>query len=141
MRLSPRLRLAGCALGLFATGCTTMQDVPRSDLTAKSERQDVHVLTTQGLSYDFDFARITGDTLVGYRHREEHGHADLYDTLPIPFDDLSHVTARTFDWKRTGLLGATALGAALAVGLHAANNGDNGGSDNGGGGGTIRPPQ
>ena len=141
MRLSPRLRWAGCALGLLATGCTTMKDVPRSDLNAKPERQNVRVVTTQGLEYIFDFARVNGDTLVGYRRRDVPGRNETYDTLPIPFDDLSHVTARAVDWKRTGLISVAAVGTALAVGLHVSNNGDSGSGEGSGGGGTIRPPQ
>jgi hypothetical protein len=140
MRFSPRLRAAGCVLGIAATGCTAMQEIPPKQITARPERQNVRVVTNEGLEYEFDFARFSGDSLVGYRRRPLPGKVEQYDTLPIALADVRQVSARAVDWKRTGLIGVAVVAIGVAVGLHVAQNGDSGGDTSGGGGG-IRPPE
>jgi hypothetical protein len=139
-----RARVAGLALlcaWLVSTGCMTLSEIPRKDFTARAERKGVRVETRDGLVYDFDWAVFAGDTLTGYRNRNDvEGPVDQVAVVRVPFEDVQRVTARELDWRRTGLIGGSAVATALAVGLHAAaRNSDNGSTSSGGGGKGFNP--
>ena len=120
-------------IGLAAAGCTALREIPRDQFGTRAERKDVHVETRDGLVYEFDFVRVRADSLVGYHRRDAEGAFDEFATVPLPLDDVTHMSARGVDWKRTGLIGGSALAAVVAAGLTMGSHGSNGGSSSGGG--------
>src|SRR5258706_13609376 len=65
-----RASLSLLALWLAGSGCTSLREIPRGEYGARTERRDVRLVTREGLKYEFDYMRVEGDTLFGYRHRE-----------------------------------------------------------------------
>lgn len=129
-----------CALGLLASGCTSLREIPRGDYNTLPERKGVRVETRDGLVYDFDYAAFTGDSLTGYRHRSDvEGPVDQTVSFRIALEDIDHLTTRKLDWYRTGLVGGSMLAGVLVAGLsgQAPRPSDTGGSSGGGGGGRI----
>ena len=90
-----------------ASGCTTLQEIPRTEYTALNERRSVRVFTRDSLSYEFDYATISGDSLVGFRRNdvEDAGPVPEYTSLAMPLDNIEKLSARKVDWYRTGLIG------------------------------------
>jgi hypothetical protein len=125
---------------LAGTSCTTLRELPRSEYAARPERDRVRVATTEGLVYEFDYVRVGGDTLTGYRERDAEGVVREESALPLPLDQVQSMSVRTIDWYRTGLIGGGALAAIVAAGLTAVHRSgdDEGGSS--GGGGKAPPP-
>ena len=113
-------------------GCTTLREIPRSEYASRPERQHVRVTTREGLVYDFDYAQVTSDTLVGYRERESDGPVSDIATLAIPLSDIDRLSKHGVDWYRTGLIGGGVLAAVIAAGLSRANNNGNGDGSSGG---------
>ncbi|MFN8588071.1 MAG: hypothetical protein U0704_09765 [Candidatus Eisenbacteria bacterium] len=103
---------------VLANGCTTMREVPRTELAAVAQRKGVRVVTRDSLVYTFDWATFDADSLTGYRERDE-----LETTLQevavhrIALDDVQRLTARRVDWYRTGMLSGSIVVAAVAAGL------------------------
>ena len=110
-----------------ASGCTTLQEIPRTEYTAQNERRAVRVLTRDSLSYEFDYATISGDSLVGFRRQDQEGGGPVpeYTSLAMPLDNIEKLSARKVDWYRTGLIGG--LGVLAVAGAGLAKNGINGG--------------
>lgn len=125
------------AAWLAGTGCTSLREIPRSEYAAQPERKHVRITTREGLEYEFDYARVEADTLVGYREREVEGIAPEVAMLRIAMDEIATLSVRGVDWYRSGLVGGGVLAAIVAAGLasNAASNSDGGTS--GGGGGRI----
>jgi hypothetical protein len=130
----PRILLA--ALWIAGSGCTTLREIPPSDYAAKEERKHVRVETREGLQYEFDYMRVEGDSLVGFRRREVEGSFDEFATMSMAFESVAKLSSRGVDWYRTGLVGGSVLAAVLVAGLSAALAADEGDSD----GGTGKPP-
>jgi hypothetical protein len=131
MRSMRALRGLVCLAWVAGSGCTSLKEIPRGDYAARSERKQVRVFTTDSLEYELDFARIQGDTLIGYRRRDVEGPVEEFDTLLLPLDRVARMSARRLDWYRTGLIGGITLGALVAAGLTARNRNGGGGSDGG----------
>lgn len=129
------LRGAAAVLWLAGSGCTSLREIPRSQYAAKPERKDVHVLTREGLAYEFDYVEIDADTLVGYRRRDTEGPVPDYSTLRLALDDVSRLEARQVNWTRTGLIGAAGAAVVVAAGMRVASQSS--GSEGSGGG---KPP-
>ena len=135
----PRTRFTAAALLVVlaaGSGCTVLRELPRSEFGARPERQRVHVETTEGLVYDFDFAQVANDTLTGFRERDVSGPVSEISTLRVPLDDVRTLSVRRLDWYRTGLVGGGALAAILAAGLSAHNSSKSSGGESGG----TKPP-
>lgn len=130
-----RARLAACALWLAGSGCTSLREIPRGEYGAIPERKDVRLVTRAGLKYEFDYVRIEGDTLLGYRRKDVEGPIDEFGTMRVALDDVGGLEARRLDWLRTGLVGAGVVAVVVSAGL-IKNRGDQGGP----GGGTGKPP-
>ncbi len=124
---------------LAASGCTTLREIPRSEYAARPERKAVRVWTHEGLEYEFDYATVSHDTLVGYRQREVEGPVDQVAVLRFALADIDRLSARSVDWYRTGLVGGGVLAAVIAAGLTATNRNDDNGDDSAGGGGPRVP--
>src|SRR5258708_22507194 len=125
-------RVAGSLILLAAAGCPALRDIPRDQFGARDQRKAVHIETRDGLVYEFDFVRLRGDSLVGYRRRDVEGPFDEFATVPLPLDDVTRMSARGVDWRRTSLVGGSAVAAIVAVGLTpAAHNSHSGGSSGG----------
>ena len=121
-----------------ASGCTTLQEIPRTEYTAVPERRSVSVLTRDSLSYEFDYATIQGDTLTGFRRQEDAGGpAAQYASMVLPLETIEKLSARRVDWYRTGLIGGVGILGVAAAGLakNASDNRD--GNESPGGGGRI----
>lgn len=117
---------------LLGSGCTTLREIPRSDYTAEPERQHVRLWTDEGLVYEFDYLKVSGDSLVGYRQRDVEGPVDEYATLSVPVRSVARLSARRVDWTRTGLIGGGVLAAVIVAGLNSGLGNDSGGSSGGG---------
>ena len=101
---------------LFVTGegCSAMREIPRGEYAAAAERKNVRLTTKEGLRYELDFAKVDGDTLLGYRRRDVEGPVEELATLKVPLDDVQTLSTRQLDWVRTGLIGGSVV-AVLAV--------------------------
>ena len=136
--------LAMLTLWLVGSGCTTLREIPRSQLAARPERKTVRVITRDGLQYEFDYATFTSDSMTGFRHRPEvEGPVDQLATVRFALDDIQRLDARVVDWTRTALIGGGVVAGAVTVGLAKGqkNTGDTGtGSGGGGGKGGIGAP-
>jgi len=131
-------RIAACALWLVSSGCTTLREIPRGQYAAVPERKDVRIQTRDGLVYEFDYARIQGDSLVGIRRRDVEGAFADFATHGVALEDIDRLSSRGVDWYRTGLLGGGVLAAIIVTGLSAAGR-NNGSEPNSAGGKT--PPE
>ena len=117
MRTSRVLTAVVLTLWVTAAGCTTIREIPRSAYTDLPERKGVRVVTRDGLVYDFDYAAFAADSLTGFRHRGDvEGPVDQTAMLRIALDDVAHMSARNFDWYRTGLASGTVLAGVLVSG-------------------------
>lgn len=128
LRTRPAASLLLIALAL-GTGCTVVREIPRSDYTVRDERRNVRVLTRDNFEYDFDFVRIAGDTLTGFRRIESDSPIDEFRSTAVPLANIERLASRRVDWVRTGLLGAAAIGSVIAIGL---SSDDDAGGDPGG---------
>ena len=122
---------------LTGPGCTTLRELPRSEYAARPERQHVRVITLDSLVYEFDYVRVEGDTLTGYRERDVEGPVSEVNTLPVPLERVRAMSVRSIDWYRTGLVGGGALAAVVAAGITAVNRR---GHDDTGSSGGGKPP-
>ena len=93
----------------------------------------MHVETSDGLVYEFDYVSLRGDSLVGYRRRDVEGDIADYTAVPMPLGDISRMSARGVDWRRTSLIGVGAAAVVVAVGLSASNQNNSGSGSSGGG--------
>jgi hypothetical protein len=118
---------------LAGSGCTALREIPRSEYSHLSEQKTVRLLTTDSLEYEFDFARISGDTLTGFRRQDVEGPAAEYATMSLPFSQIQRLSTRQVDWTRTGLVGGLGALIVAAAGLAAKNNGALGGGNQTGG--------
>src|SRR5205823_5164643 len=119
MKATRLARLVACGGWLLASGCTSLREIPRSDFSVAKERRDVRVETRDGLIYEFDFARVRNDSLIGYHRRDLEGSTDDFATVDIPLGEINHFSSRGVDWFRTGLIGGGALAAVIVGGLNA----------------------
>ena len=119
------------SLWLLGTGCTALREIPPSQYAVAPERRHVRLVTRTGLSYEFDYVKVAGDSLLGYRRRDVGGPAEDYATLAVPLEDVARLSERGVDWYRTGLIGGGVLAAVVAAGLSARS--DNGSENSGGG--------
>ena len=113
-RVAAAFLAATLALG---SGCSVVREIPRSDYAARSERRNVRIVTRDNFEYDFEFVRVAGDTLTGYRRLDIDSPIDEYRTTRLALADIERLQSRRVDWVRTGLVGAAALGSAIAIGL------------------------
>jgi hypothetical protein len=111
------LRVIVSLTWLAVGGCTTLREVPRGAYAARDERKHVEVDTNEGLHYEFDYARFSGDTLTGYRQRDTEGEFEEYATFAIPLEAIAKLSARRVDWYRTGLVGGATLSAIVLTAL------------------------
>ncbi len=126
-RRATALALAGVLA--FGTGCSSFREIPRTDYAAHPEYPHVRVVTNDGRKFEFDTAKVQGDTLTGYRRRDTPGPLDEYDTVALPMDEVVSLRARRIDWYRTGLVGGLVLGAVVIGGLAAHSAGNDGGNN------------
>jgi len=125
--------LAVAAVWMLGAGCTTLREIPPSAYAARPERKDVRLLTRDGLDYEFDYVRIARDSLTGFRRRDVEGPVDDEARLSVPLSDVQKLSARSVDWKRTGLIGGGVIAVVAAAGLKAASKNSSGSDDSGGG--------
>ena len=142
MRASRPIAAGTLLAWLLAAGCTTLREVPRGEYASRPERKAVRIETREGLIYDFDYATIDADTLIGYRNRPDvEGPLEQVAVVHVALDDITRLKSRSLDWYRTGIVGGTLLVAAIAAGLAArAPNANDPGVTSGGGGGRGPEP-
>ena len=74
---------------LAGSGCTALRELPRSEYASKPQRNHVRVETVDGLVYEFDYIQVAGDSLTGFREREqENSTIAEFGALSIPFDQV-----------------------------------------------------
>lgn len=117
MRRTHWPRLALVVAWLAGAGCTSLREIPRTDYASMPERKHVRIETREGLVYEFDYVRVSGDSLVGYRRRDVEGPVDEYAVQGVSLDAIQRLSARGLDWYRTGLIGGGVLAAVLVAGL------------------------
>jgi hypothetical protein len=122
MRLNRGLRVALCGMWLAASGCTSLREIPRSSFASRAQRDHVRVETSEGLVYEFDYARFAADSVVGFRRRDVESRVDEYDALGLPLDQVKRLSARGTDWRRTGLVGGGVLAAVIVAAFRIVNN-------------------
>jgi hypothetical protein len=110
-------RVVAALLCLGASGCTALREIPRSEYASRPERRNVAVDTQDGLHYEFDFVRLSGDSLVGYRRRDSQTAFEEFDALPIPLESVTKFSSRRVDWYRTGMIGGAAIAAIVTAAL------------------------
>uniref|UniRef100_A0A832I0S5 Uncharacterized protein n=1 Tax=Eiseniibacteriota bacterium TaxID=2212470 RepID=A0A832I0S5_UNCEI len=139
MMSSRGLRRALAATALLASGCTTLREIPPAQYTARAQRENVRIVTRDGLVYDFEWVEVRGDTLRGYRRRDLEGRFEEVASLDVAVSDVARLSRRTIDWARTGLIGGGVIAAALLAGVGSAPAEPERNPSSGGGSG--RPPQ
>ena len=137
MKISRAACIAASGLWLLGTGCTALREIPRGEYAALPERKDVRIHTRDGLVYEFDYARILSDSLVGFRRRDVEGSLEDFASHRVALEDIDQLSVRGVDWYRTGLVGGGALVAIVIGGLSAA--GRNKSDQPTSGGGKITP--
>jgi len=113
----PALSGALAALWLLGSGCTALREIPRGEYGDQPERKDVRLVTREGLQYDFDYVRIDGDTLTGFRRRDVEGPVEEYGSMRVALDAVRSLEARRVDWVRTGLIGGSVAAGVTAAAL------------------------
>jgi hypothetical protein len=133
MRASGWLRWGLVLSWLAGSGCSSLQEIPRSQYDEREQRRDVRVEMTDGRVFEFDQVHVDGDTLVGYRRQDTDDPSEEFVTVKLALDDVGHLRARAVDWYRTGLLGAGIAAVVVIAGLSisAKNNTDSGSSSGG----------
>jgi hypothetical protein len=139
MRARTWLRAASVTLWLVGSGCTSLHEIPRGEFSLKPERERVRVVTRDGLVYEFDSARVSADSLYGFRRREnvEGDLVEEFATVPLSLADVERLSIRGVDWTRTGMIAGGALAALVAIGLVRSSQDNRTESS---GGGKITPP-
>ncbi|HTR96684.1 MAG TPA: hypothetical protein VMH61_02185 [Candidatus Acidoferrales bacterium] len=133
MSITRGLALPVLIAWLASTGCTTLSEIPRGEIATRATRRPVHVTTHDGLVYDFDYAEVAGDTLIGYRSRPDiEGTIEEVTSVRIEFGDIDRLSAREIDWRRTSLIGGGVVLLAAAVGLAKAAHDASSSSSSGG---------
>ncbi len=123
--------MAALAVWIAGSGCTALREVPRSQYSQLSDQKTIRLMTTDSLEYEFDYARISGDTLTGFRRQDVDGPAAEYASMSLPFSQIQRLSTRQVDWTRTGLVGGLGALIVAAAGLAAKSNGALGGSSSG----------
>jgi hypothetical protein len=129
--------MAALTVWCAASGCTTLQEIPRSQYNANPERRAVHVLTRDSLEYEFDYATFSSDSLVGFRRLEVEGAAPEYASMSLPLENVERLSSRRVDMYRTTLVGGVGVLAVLGAGLAKNGNDGRGGGESSGGTGRV----
>ena len=130
--------VAALTVWCAASGCTTLQEIPRAEYTAGRERRAVRVMTRDSLQYEFDYTVVSNDTLTGFRREEVGGAVPEYASVAFPLDNIEKLAARRVDWYRTTLVGGVGILAVAGAGLAKNSSGRTSNGSSGSGG---RPPQ
>lgn len=129
--------LAALTVWCAASGCTTLQEIPRSEYTAADERKAVRVMTRDSLLYEFDYATVANDTLTGYRRLDVSGAVPEYTSMILPLENIEKLSSRKVDWYRTTLIGGVGVLAVAGAGLAKNANSDRNSTGSPGGDGRI----
>lgn len=133
--MAGRVARGAMALLLMAqTGCTALRAIPVTSYGESGTRRDVVAETTDGRRLEFEEAHAEGDTLVGYRRADEDTTRTLGETR-LPFEQITKLSRKSVDWRRTGLIGGAVIAGAVVYGL--TRQKDDTPVDTGGGG---KPP-
>lgn len=136
-------------LTLFATGCTAMKELPRTEYAAQPDRRDVVIESQSGEKMEFESIQVRGDTLTGWTEKkqkeEEEAPRSEDGTLPtqppsfeerqIMLDRVAKMSVKQVSWRRTGLIGGVLLAGTITYLL--TRSGDDNAAPPGGGG---KPP-
>jgi len=131
--------LAALTVWCAASGCTTLQEIPRAEYTAAPERRAVRVLTRDSLQYEFDYATFTADSMIGFRRLDIEGPVPEYASMGLALENVERLSSRRMDFYRTTLVGGVGILAVVGAGL-AKNASDRGAGDGSGSSGGGRVP-
>ncbi|HTO90416.1 MAG TPA: hypothetical protein VMJ70_04740 [Candidatus Sulfotelmatobacter sp.] len=120
------------------SGCTALKEIPPKDYVGHGDLKSVRLITRDSLEYEFDYAKVQGDSITGYRRRDDSGPAPEYASLALPLQDVQKLSMRQTDWTRTMLIGGLGVLLVATAGLAAKNsNSIGGGNDSSGGSGRL----
>jgi len=102
------------AVLLTLAGCSTVQELPRSDLIPSRSFEKVRVATLAGLEFQFERIEVVPDTLYGYHKvtversnaRDEYWYEDVLRRQRIPLSRVVRVELVRKDPWRTAFYGA-----------------------------------
>ena len=114
---------------LFAMGCSSLREIPRSEYATAPEKGRVEVVTNAGPRYEFERGRVSADTLYGTRRLDVEGRFEQFETVPVPLDDVRRMSVRRLDWYRTGLIAGVGAAVILAIVLTQVGDSDSGSSN------------
>ena len=113
------------ALAVFATssGCSSLVQVPRAEFAAEPVRKNVLLRTESGQQYAFDRVSVTADSLfgTGYQQRlvvRSDGESQMDEVstdVRLPLANITSLSEKKRDWKRTTKWGVGALAAGAFV--------------------------
>ncbi len=108
---------------LFASGCSSLVQVPRAQFAEEPVRKNVLIRTESGQQYAFDRVDVTADSLygVGYQQRTvirgdgETQIDEVATQVRLPLVEVTSLSERKKDWGRTTKWGVGALAAGAFV--------------------------
>jgi hypothetical protein len=118
---------------LISSGCSSLIQVPRSQFAAAPVRKNVLIRTESGQQYAFDRVSVTADSLfgTGYQQRlvvRSDGESQMDEVstdVRLPLANITSLSEKKRDWKRTTKWGVGALAASafvVAVGTSKGNS-------------------
>jgi hypothetical protein len=131
---------------ILLAGCSSIRDVPRSEIQTDSTFDNVRVATLDGFEYRFVRADVLPDTLVGYysvtlertNERKEIWFEDVLRRHKIPLNRVAKIELVRKDPVKTAFYGMSMLAAGyVLVTFVEGEAGDPGSSGPGGKGGII----
>ena len=104
-------------------GCSSIREVPRSDLTTDARLENVRVATLDGLEYRFVRVEVVPDTLVGFygatlersNERNEIWFEDVLRRHKIPMNRVAKIEVVHKDPLKTAFYGASLLAAGYVL--------------------------
>lgn len=104
-------------------GCSSIKDVPRSDLQPNTTFEDVQVATLDGFEYRFLRAEVVPDTLIGYytvtlersNTRKEVWYEDVPRRHSIPLNRVARIELVRKDPVKTALYGVSMAAAGFLL--------------------------
>ena len=117
----------------FASGCSSLVQVPRADFAAEPVRKNVLIRTDLGEQYAFDRVDVTADSLFGTGYQQRmvirgDGESQLDEVatdIRLPLASITSLSEKKRDWSRTTKWGVGALAAGafvVAVGTSKGND-------------------
>jgi hypothetical protein len=111
------------SLLILLAGCSSIQDIPRSEIEANSTLENLRVATVDGFEYRFVRADVVPDTLIGFysvtversNERNEIWFEDVLRRHRIPLNRVAKVELVRKDPVKTAFYGMSMLAAGYVL--------------------------